>query len=82
MCKKTVDLKHFRTLTGPARKAAIRAYLVKVAELDFTADPHTLRSYQQCALSDVAKAVSWKKSVSAPLSLGLSFFVYLQRGAV
>lgn len=81
MCK-TPDIKHFRTLTGPARKAAIRAHLAKKAGIDFAADPHTLRQSQRCALSDMAKAVSWKKSISASLSTGLAFFVYLSRGAV
>jgi len=73
------NLKPFRTLTGPARKSAMRAHLANIEGIDFRADPHTLTFAQQCALSDMAKAVSWRKSITSPLSLGLAFFVYLAR---
>lgn len=76
MCK-TVELKHFRTLEGPERKAAMRFYLAKHEGIDFTQDVHTLYSGQRSALQDMAKAVSWRKSLTSPLSLGAAFFVYL-----
>lgn len=80
MCKQN-SLKKFRTLEGAQRRAAIRAHMVATDEIDFTADPHSLRWSQQGALSDMAKAISWRKSPSSPLSLGLAFFVYLARDA-
>ena len=75
-------LKQYRTLTGPARKTAIRSHLARTDGIDWKADPHTLTQSQRCALSDMAKAVSWRKSITSPLSLGLSFFVYLSRDVV
>jgi hypothetical protein len=80
MCKNN-PLKKFRTLEGAARRAAVRSHMVKVEGIDFTADPHALRISQQCALADMAKAISWRKSPTSPLSLGLAFFVYLARDA-
>jgi hypothetical protein len=77
MCSHT--LKHLRTLTGDKRRAAIRAHLAKSAALSFNLDPHTVTMSQQIALSDMAKAVSWRKSITSPLSLGLAFYVYLSR---
>jgi len=78
MCK-TVELKTFRTLEGPARKEAMRFYLAKHHAIDFTADVFTLYSDQRGALVEMAKAVSWRKSISSPLSLGAAFFVYLAK---
>jgi hypothetical protein len=80
MCKQN-PLKHFRTLEGNERRAAMRAHLSSVEGIDFTADPHALKISQQCALADMAKAVAWRKSPTSPLSLGLAFFVYLGRSA-
>jgi hypothetical protein len=78
MCK-PVDLKHFRTITGAERKAAMRAHLSKHDGVLFGMDPHAIPFSQQCALAEMAKAVSWKKSISSSLSLGLAFYVYLSR---
>lgn len=80
MCKQN-PFKKFRSLEGSKRREAIRAHMSAAEEIDFTADPHALRISQQCALSDMAKAISWRKSPSSPLSLGLAFFVYLSRDA-
>lgn len=80
MCKQT-ELRHFRTITGPARKQAIRVHLQRVAGIAFNADVHTLSFAQRDALATMAKAVSWRKSISSPMSLGSAFFVYLSRGA-
>lgn len=80
MCKQN-PLKEFRTLEGAKRRAAIRKYLAQSVALDFAADPHAL-TFSQCgALHEMAKSVSWRKSISSPLSLGLAFFVYLARDA-
>jgi len=79
MCKQN-PLKHFRTLEGAKRRDAMRAALVASHEIDFAADCHTLTQSQRCALADMAKAVSWRKSPTSPLSTGLAFFVYLSRG--
>lgn len=78
MCK-PVDLKTFRTVVGADRKAAMRAHLSKHDGVTFGLDPHSIPMSQQCALADMAKAVSWKKSISSSLSLGLAFYVYLSR---
>lgn len=76
---KQINLKTFRTIDGAARRDAMRAHLAEHAEIDFKADCHTLTFAQQCALSEMAKAVSWRKAITSPLSLGLAFFVYLAR---
>lgn len=81
MCK-SIDLTTFRTVTGPERKTAMRAYLRQSYGLEFGLDPHAITMSQQCALADLAKAVSWKKSITSPLSLGLAFYVYLSRDVV
>jgi len=78
MCHKT-ELKHFRTLTGPDRKSAMRYHLTKYSGVDFAADVH---SVPVSALNDVAamaKAVCWRKSVASSMSLGAAFFTYLAR---
>lgn len=80
MCRNT-ELKKFRTLAGPARRAAIRRHLAGVDKIDFAADPHSLAQSQQCALADMARAVCWRKSIASCMSLGLAFFVYLSRDA-
>jgi hypothetical protein len=80
MCKNN-QLRSFRTLEGSKRREAIRAHMRAADDIDFTADPHSLRISQQCALSDMAKAVGWRKSSTSPLSLGLAFYVYLSRDA-
>lgn len=79
MCRNN-ELRALRTLTGPARRAAIRKHLTNSAKIAFGVDPHTLAHSQQCALSEVARAVCWRKSISSPMSLGLAFYVYLSRG--
>lgn len=80
MCRNT-ELKKFRTLAGPARRAAIRRHLAGAEQIDFAADPHSLAISQQCALADMARAVCWRKSITSCMSLGLAFFVYLSRDA-
>ena len=80
MCRNT-ELKKFRTLAGPARRAAIRRHLAADAGLSFGNDPHTLSHSQRSALHDMARAVCWRKSISSCLSLGAAFYVYLSRDA-
>lgn len=79
MCRNN-ELRKLRTMTGPARRDAVRRYLTESAQIAFGVDPHTLAQSQQCALSEVARAVCWRKSISSPMSLGLAFYVYLSRG--
>ncbi|TKW76785.1 MAG: hypothetical protein DI543_19150 [Bradyrhizobium icense] len=74
-------MRKFRTLEGAQRRAAIRRYLAAQESIPFDADPHTLKSSQQCALADMARAVCWRKSITSCMSLGLAFYVYLSRDA-
>lgn len=79
MCKQN-PLKHLRTLTGDARKQAARAHLTTEHGVTFGHGPHLLTWAQRDALSTLAKAVCWRKSISSSLSLGSAFYVYLSRG--
>lgn len=72
-------LKTFRTLTGAARKAAMRDYLTSAHGVVFGIDPHAVPSSHMQALHDMAKAVCWRKSISSPCSLGHAFYRYLSR---
>lgn len=74
------NLRHLRTIEGAQRRATIRALLEKSEGLVFGNDPHTLSFSQRTALQDMARAVSWRKSISSPLSLGAAYYVYLSRG--
>lgn len=80
MCKNN-PLKKFRTLEGAQRREAMRAHLGETNDLRFDLDPHELTFSQRSALSDMAKAVSWRKSPTSCLSLGAAFYVYLSRDA-
>lgn len=80
MCKNN-PLKKFRTMEGAQRREAMRAHLGETNELRFDLDPHELTFSQRSALSDMAKAVSWRKSPTSCLSLGAAFYVYLSRDA-
>lgn len=81
MCKQN-PLKAFRTMSGAERRAACRVHLAASHAINFTAnDPHGLTATQQAALSEMAKAVSWRKSPMSPLSVGMAFYVYLARDA-
>lgn len=75
------NLRHLRTIEGAQRRATIRALLAKSDGLVFGNDPHTLSMSQRCSLQDMARAVSWRKSISSCLSLGAAFYVYLSRDA-
>lgn len=71
-------LTKFRTIDGCKRRAAMRAYLSgEDKTLSFTASPDSLTPSQLRALTDMAKAVSWRKSIGTPLTLGAAFYVYL-----
>lgn len=72
-------LKQFRTLSGPERKAAMRAHLSRHDGVVFAQDPHSVNASQCAALAELAKVVAWKKSISSPLTLALAFYVYLSR---
>lgn len=73
------NLRHLRTIQGAERRATIRALLEKSDDVEFGNDPHTLTFSQRTALQDMARAVSWRKSISSCLSLGAAFYVYLSR---
>lgn len=75
------NLRHLRTIEGAQRRATIRAMLAKSDALVFGNDPHTLSFSQRSALQDMARAVSWRKSITSCLSLGAAFYVYLSRDA-
>jgi hypothetical protein len=80
MCNQS--LKQFRTMSGADRRAAARAHLAQSHGINFAAnDPHGLTVSQQVALSDMARAVCWRKSAASPLSVGMAFYVYLARDA-
>lgn len=75
-------LKQFRTLSGPERKAQMRAHLSRHDAIVFGGDPHAVTATQCAALAEMAKVVAWKKSISSPLNLALAFYVYLSRDVV
>jgi hypothetical protein len=75
-----LNLRAFRTLTGPARKVALRDHL-KADGLQFGLDPHTISNAHRLALADLAKVCGYRKPVSSGLSLATCFYVYLSRGA-
>mgnify|MGYP007057956418 CR=1 FL=1 len=77
MCKH--DLRHFRTISGPARRLAIRAHLSTHAGIDWTAAHTDMTTAQRRALEEMAAAVSWRKSIMSPLTMAGAFFVYLAR---
>ena len=69
------------TTQKPKRdKGIMRAMLAKSHDIDFTKEVFQLSHSQRIGLSDMAKAVGYRKSVSSSLSLGAAFFVYLVRG--
>jgi hypothetical protein len=76
-----LELRRYRTLTGAARKVAIRDYL-KAQGVDFAAhtDVHTMSWEHRQLVATVAKAVGFRKSIGSPFSLGTAYFVYLSRG--
>jgi hypothetical protein len=78
MCKQN-PLKHFRTIEGAERRAAMRKYLSESLGLKWDKSPYELTHSERTALDDMAKAVSWRKSISSPLSLSAAFYVYLSR---
>lgn len=78
--QEALNLRTFRTLAGPARKAAIRKHF-EARGLSFDLDPHAVPFSMRGELADMAKAVGYRKSISSCLSLGSAFYVYLSRGA-
>lgn len=77
MCK--TDLRHFRILSGTARRLAVRAHLTTHHGVNWTGCHTDLTRAQRAALEDMAKAVSWRKGIGSPLTLASAFFVYLAR---
>lgn len=77
--KIALELRRFRTLTGPARKVAIRDYL-KSHGVAFAADVHTLSWEHRQLIATVAKCVGYRKPIGAAFSLGSAYYVYLSRG--
>lgn len=74
------EYKKFRTLQGRTRKDAMRAELSKLPhEIDFGKSVYELSASQRCALSDMAKAVGYRKPVTSMHTLGGAFFCYLER---
>lgn len=76
----SLALRKFRTLTGPARKNAVRAYLIAEYGVTFGLDPHTVPLSARGALADMAKVCGYRKPIACSLSLGTAFYRYLSRG--
>lgn len=60
---KSLALRKFRTLTGPARKVAVREHLFDSHGVKFGLDVHTLASSSMHALADMAKVCGYRKPV-------------------
>jgi hypothetical protein len=76
-----LELRRYRTLTGPARKVAIRDYLkAQGVAISADIDPHTMSWEHRQLVATVAKAVGFRKAIGSPFSLGTAYFVYLSRG--
>ncbi len=79
---KALTLRKFRTLTGPARKTAVREYLFEEYGVKFGGDVHTLSSAARNAVADMAKVCGYRKPINCAMSLGSAFYNYLSRGAL
>lgn len=78
MCK--TDYRKFRVMEGAQRRRAVRIELSQgMHAIDFTADVMTLSQSQRGALSDMAKAVGYRKPITSMHTLGGAFFCYLSR---
>lgn len=75
-----LNLRKFRTLTGPARKVAVREHLFETSGVKFGQDVHTLSGAAKSAVADMAKVCGFQKPIGCPLSLGAAFYNYLSRG--
>lgn len=73
-------LRKFRTLTGPARKGAVREHLFDSHGVKFDQDAHTLSSAARSALADMAKVCGFRKPINCAYTLGIAFYLYLSRG--
>jgi hypothetical protein len=78
MCKHN-DMKHFRTITGEARRMAMRAHLAAAHGVTFGQSHEDMTQAQRGALESMAKAVSWRKGIACRLTLAAAFYVYLSR---
>jgi hypothetical protein len=78
MCKHN-DLKHYRTITGEARRLAMRAHLTTAHGVMFGQSHEDMTQAQRAALESMAKAVSWRKGIASRLTLAAAFYVYLSR---
>lgn len=74
-----LELRRYRTLTGPARKVAIRDYL-KAHGVNFAHEPHALTSEHRQLIALVAKTVGYRKPIGNGFNIGAAYFVYLSRG--
>lgn len=74
-----LNLRRFRTLTGPARKVAVREHLAALG-VEFGKDVNTIPGPLKSAVADMAKVCGYRKPITCPLSLGAAFYVYLSRG--
>lgn len=75
-------LRKFRTLTGPARKVAVREHLFDSHGVQFSekTSPHTLSGAARSALADMAKVCGFRKPINCAYTLGIAFYLYLSRG--
>jgi hypothetical protein len=78
--QQALNLRRYRTLTGQARKVALRehfaAHGVPVGQ-----SYHTFSQESRAMLATVAKAVCWRKPIGCPLNLAQAFYNYMTRGA-
>lgn len=74
----SLALRKFRTLTGPARKDAVRAHMTAAHGVVFGHDVAPASTH--AALADMAKVCGYRKPIACTLSLGLAFYRYLSRG--
>ena len=78
--QEALNLRRYRTLTGQARKVALREHFAAHG-VPVGVDYHTISNEARAMLADVAKAVCWRKPISCPLNLAQAFYNYMTRGA-
>jgi hypothetical protein len=79
--QQALNVRRYRTLTGMARKVALREHFAQSHGVDFAKAHHAMPHEARAALAEMAKAVCWRKPIGCPLNLGAAFYNWLQRGA-
>lgn len=60
-------------------KESVKNELSKTAGISFKADVHSLSLSQLCELSETAKKVGYRPGKNRNYSIGVAFFLYLNR---